>query len=478
MRAKVWSGILTAAAIFVFGGGGAAAEAPLEAGFASADITPVVDKGAKPVWLAGYAPGRQAKGVHDPLFARAVVLKHGDQKVALVSVDLIGLQLPTVRKIRERLPGYQHVTVASTHNHEGPDVIGIWGRTPFHRGVDDEYLNKVIDAVVAAVEAADKAAVPAKAAYGESHDETLVRDSRLPHVKDDKLAVLKFTSPTDGKPVGLLVAWSCHPEAMGSKNTLVTADFPAATIALLEKHYGCPIAYFSTAVGGLMAPPHGRIFDDNNVELHDGDWEYTRRLGEEVGKLAIRAAEDATEVALTPFAAETQTVYVPIDNRLYRLARIFGVLKREGFTWQGDFHVRGDPARSDPQADMAVESEVGCLRLGELYMPLIPGEIYPELVYGKFQEPVEPNVDYPDAPLEPSVVSLMPSSKWILLGLANDELGYLIPKRQWDLDGPFAYGRDSGQYGEINSCSCDAGPIVCQALAECVQKLKETPATK
>ena len=218
------------------------ADGSLQAGFAAADITPTVAKDAKPVWLAGYGPGRQATGIHDPLFARAVFLKHGEQKVALVSVDLIGLQLPAVQEVRKRLPGYLHITVADTHSHEGPDVIGIWGRTPFNRGVDDDYLEKVISGIVEAVNEAEKSAQAVTVHYGEAHDETLVGDSRLPKAKDDKLAVLKFTSVATGKPAGLLVAWSCHPEAMGSKNTLVTADFPAATVATLERHYACPVA--------------------------------------------------------------------------------------------------------------------------------------------------------------------------------------------------------------------------------------------
>lgn len=443
----------------------------LKAGFASVEITPTVSKDAKPVWLAGYGPGRQATGIHDPLFARAVFLQHGERRVALVSVDLVGLQLPAVQEVRKRLPGYLHITVASTHSHEGPDVIGIWGRTPFHRGVDDNYLEKVIGGIVEAVNTAEKSAQAVTVQFGEAHDETLVGDSRLPKAKDDKLAILKFTSTATGKPAGLLVAWSCHPEAMGSKNTLVTADFPAATVSTLEKHYDCPVAYFSTAVGGLMGPPDERIYSDKKVELKEGDWEYTRILGKEVAQLAIKATDNAKEISLTPFSAQSQTIYVPIDNRLYRLARVVGVLKRAGYTWKNDFHLKGDPARSDPKADMAVETEVGCLRLGELHVPLIPGEIYPELVYGKFQDPVEPNVDYPDAPLEKPVTSLLSSPKWILLGLANDEIGYLIPKRQWDQDPPYAYGRASSQYGEINACSCDAGPIVMAALAECIEKL-------
>ena len=36
----------------------------------------------------------------------------------------------------------------------------------------------------------------------------------------------------------------------------------------------------------------------------------------------------------------------------------------------------------------------------------------------------------------------------MLIGLANDEIGYIIPKRQWDEKPPFCYGRKKTQYGE------------------------------
>ena len=99
-----------------------------------------------PVWLAGYYPGRAATGVHDPLFARCVVLKSGVQKIAWVSVDLIGLQFPAVQELRKRLTDFHYVLVASTHNHEGPDVIGVWGQSFLHRGVNDDYLALVVTA--------------------------------------------------------------------------------------------------------------------------------------------------------------------------------------------------------------------------------------------------------------------------------------------------------------------------------------------
>ena len=442
----------------------------LEAGFAEADITPDV-KGNRPVWLAGYRMGRRATGVHDPLMCRCVVLRDGAEQIALVSVDLIGLQYPEVKAIRARLPHFKYVMVSSTHNHEGPDVIGIWGRTAFHRGVDDEYLKLVVARVVEAVQQAERSLTAVQAAYGTAEDESLLGDSRQPIVKDGILRVLRFDRVAG--TAGILVQWNCHPEALGSRNQLVTADFPWATVAALHKKYDCPVVYITGAVGGLLAPPAGgRIKNTGGDELHEGDYEYARVYGEEVAALAAKAVDAAEPIELTPFAVSTRSIAVPLTNVLYRAARVAGVLQREGLVWTGDFERLGEPILAD-NADKptAVESEVAYLRLGELHVACIPGEIYPELVSGKYQQPVDPGADFPDAPLEPCVASLMPGPKWMLFGLANDEVGYIIPKRQWDKGPPYAYGRETPQYGEINSCGPDVAPVLMEALKRRVAEL-------
>src|SRR5712691_6136744 len=93
------------------------ADGPLQAGFAEADITPKL--GDQPVYMAGFGQNRKATKIHDPLKARAVVLKHADRKVAIISVDIVGFFNPNVIAVRERLPGFTFVLVSSTHNHEG-----------------------------------------------------------------------------------------------------------------------------------------------------------------------------------------------------------------------------------------------------------------------------------------------------------------------------------------------------------------------
>jgi hypothetical protein len=252
---------------------------------------------------------------------------------------------------------------------------------------------------------------------------------------------------------------------MGSKNTLITADFPADTVAKLKERHKCPILYMSGAVGGLMAPPDGVIKDAQGKVLDEGDFEYTRLYGEAVADLATKSLGTTAPVQLTPFAISSKPIAVPVTNLVYRLARVAKILRRDGRVWEGDFQKLGEIVTEDNiDKPTAVESEVAYLRLGDIHVASIPGELYPELIYGKFQEPAEPNADFPDSPLEPTVESILPSKKWLLFGLANDEIGYIIPRRQWDSVSPYAYGRTTSQYGEINSCGPDVAPIIMQAL--------------
>ena len=451
----------------------------LEVGFGEADITPDLN-GPQPVWLAGYGTGRQATGVHDPLLARCLVLHSGGEKIALVSVDLIGLQFPTVQKIRAGLTGFKYVLVASTHNHEGPDVIGIWGRGPLSRGVNDDYLGLVVERVIEAVRRASAALTPVTASYGTAVDETLLHDGRLPVVKDGVLRLVRFQKVGGKEPAGLLVQWNCHPEAAGSKNHLVTADFPTTTIQSLQAKYHCPIIYFSGAIGGLLAPPRGgrigKTVEGKFVELREGDFEYVRAYGHAVADLAIQAADQAEPLAIEPFQVSTKTIAIPVENALYRAARVARIVIRDGYLWTGDFEKIGDRQTMENVDKVgSVLTEVAYLRMGDLHLACLPGELYPELVYGKFQNPVEPNVDFPTAALEPSVASILPGPKWLLFGLANDELGYIIPKRQWDRESPFAYGRERPQYGEINSCGPEVAPILLEALRRRVKETNVAP---
>ncbi|MEM9659171.1 MAG: neutral/alkaline non-lysosomal ceramidase N-terminal domain-containing protein, partial [Planctomycetota bacterium] len=272
---------------------------PLRVGFAKIDITPDVEQD-RPVRIAGYGQNRRAVGVHDPLYAIALVLSDGERTVALASVDLIGLQLQDVQRIRDRLQRFDYVLVSSTHNHEGPDVIGIWGPNPITSGVDAEYVDAVVQKTADCIREAASDLKPADASYGTAivPDEWL-RDSRLPIVRDDTLRVVMFRDPGDQRPVVLLVQYSCHPETLGSRNTQITADFPFATLAALRERYDCPIAYFTGAVGGLMSNP-SEFTDAEGQVYNDGTFAYADAYGKSIADLVVQAVEGSEPVDMTP----------------------------------------------------------------------------------------------------------------------------------------------------------------------------------
>jgi hypothetical protein len=441
-------------------------------GFAETDITPKLD--GKPVYMAGFGQNRVATSIHDPLKARAIALRGGDRKVALVSIDVVGFFHPNVQRVRKQLPGFTYVLVSSTHNHEGPDTLGLWGPSPFKSGADAAYVQSVEEQIVKAVNEADAAAKSASVRLGTAKAPELLHDGREPYIKHDEIVVLKFTDPAAGKPIGIVVEWNCHPETLDSKNTAISADYVGYTVKELQGRYHCPVVYLTGTVGGLMTSLHVDIRDESGKQLADGTFEKTERYGRLVGQLADKALKSPTAIAarLTPIEVRSREIFVPQDNKLYQLGRQLGVLNRQAYLWMGDPYHADLADEKEFKKRLALKTEVAWLRLGELEVAAIPGEIYPELVLDKVQDPPDPAADFPDAPIEPAIYKQLRGPYRMLIGLANDEIGYIIPKRQWDEKPPFCYGRTKPQYGEVNSVGPETAPIVCRAFKELVQRGK------
>ncbi len=432
----------------------------LKVGFAECDITPAL--GVSPVYLAGFGLNRAATGVRDALKARAVALSDGKTRLAFVSADVIGLFLPTVEAIRARVPGCDYLAVCATHNHDGPDTMGLWGPNPLTTGRDAAYMAKLEAACAEVANAALASLADAAAEVSMADLPHLLVDNRLPEVKHDRLTALRFRAP-GGKVLGDLVQWNCHPETLGSKNKLVSSDFVSPLAAAMAAESGAPCVYFTGTVGGLLTSLGVPVDGPDGKRLPEESFEKSDRFGRLVAGAALGALKKPTAVELTPFAVRTERVFVPVENQLYQFAWTAKTLKRE-------LHAppvgSKQPARLGALAPGAgLVTEVGLVTLGEVQIAMIPGEIYSEQVLGKYPAKAEPGADFPDAPLEPAILPAMRSKFKLLFGLANDELGYFVPKRQWDAAPPYAYGRKKPQYGEQNSVGPEAARLVGEAFA-------------
>ncbi len=458
----ILAGILLAALFFATGTAAPAAEPPMAPGllfgFAKKAITPEI--GPRPVYLAGFGHDRKATAVHDDLWARAVAVSDGRQRIAIVSVDLIGVFHADVVKARERLqrsvPGAVLI-VSSTHNHEGPDTMGLWGKSGFSSGVDSGYLDGVLTAIADTAALALGRLRPGRLVFGRTRTPDLIEDGRLPRVIDDTLLAMQVVAE-DGSTLGSVVNWGSHPEALGGKNTLVSSDFPHSLRLRMEERLGGTSVFLVGSIGGLMTPLGLKLTGTDGAPIPKDSFALARAVGERAADAAIAALATGRPSVSTALEHRRATVFVPLENRLFRLGAFLGVMDRPVYS-------RGKPASTVFGDDLL--TEIGYLRLGDAEALLVPAEIYPELVLGGIQNPPEPAADFAGAPRERALYTLLTADYRMVIGLANDEIGYVIPRSQWDEKKPFAYGRAKSQYGEVNS----VGPSAAAKLAEAFERL-------
>jgi hypothetical protein len=75
-----------------------------------------------------------------------------------------------------------------------------------------------------------------------------------------------------------------------------------------------------------------------------------------------------------------------------------------------------------------------------------------------------PGADFPDAPFELTLRAHMKSQYQFIFGLGNDELGYIIPKAEWDNEAPWLNNKPERWYGEVNSCGPEMAGAVTRTL--------------
>jgi hypothetical protein len=445
--------------------GRAAAEnaQPLKVGFGRIKINPNISDPDRPIYIAGFSQNRVATAIHDDLWAVACVLDDGQTRLGIAVIDGIGFFHDDVVSVRQRLApelGLDYTIVCSTHNHSTPDLMGLWGPHYLRTGVDARYREKVIAAVAQAFSEAVSALRPARVAFHEipCPTEGLVADTRKPNVFDPDIRVMHFTGQDTPATLGSLVTWGNHPETPWSKNTEITADFPGFLREILEhgvmengqrmeRGLGGVHLYINGAIGGLMSTtPKVTVHDpylerDFQEPSHDKSRAVARQLARRIFE---KLREDAAPgVDSLPISIHARTLDLPLDNMAFLLAPVLGLIDRGHVRWK------------------TVRSEVALLTLGEASIACIPGEIYPELVNGGVER--APGGDFDIDPLEvPPIRELMPGRIKFIFGLANDEIGYIIPKSQWDRRPPYLYGSKKPVYGEINSL----GPETAHRLQE------------
>lgn len=425
-----------------------------------------------PVWIAGFSNSKPANGIHDDTWSRTMIIDDGTTRLAIVIIDAIGFMHDDVVDVREMIPeeaGITYAIVASTHTHESADLLGLWGKTPFKSGINKEYMKFVKTQVVKSVVEAVENLRPASLEI--SQDLTgaipLVKDTRKPEVFDSGLRLIKAVDKENGNTLGSVVSWGNHPETLWSKNLLISSDFPYFVREGVEKGVfngdslvtpgiGGVCIYMNGAIGGLMCthPSLGVKDPFTGEEFKKGSFKKAAAEGKHLSMLALGAMNQPdTVIDSAKISLLVRTVSLPIDNNLFKLATALGVLDRGTTGW------------------LKMRSELSVFKIGPLSFVTIPGEIYPEIVNGGVEIPKGGDFNI-KAQEVPPVRDIMEGDFKFIIGLANDEIGYIVPKSQWDVEAPFTYGRDNSPYGEENSLGKETAPLLHKSIQEMLTELK------
>ena len=395
----------------------------MKIGYAQNIITPSLDK---PVYLAGFGSNRHAETIHDDLYVRALAIQDDRITLVLVALDLIGffrhdvLDVIATLKVSETFRVLDpKVVIASIHPHHGPDTMGLWGPDDKTSGVDADYLSAIKNKIADVILASFSDLKPASVATTSVHVPGLAKNARNPEIVDDELTLAQFIT-ADGRLLTTLFNFPCHPEVLWEDNPHITADYVGYLRDEVEKQTGAPCIFFAGGLGGMMTP-----------DVKDHSFEEAKFMGKKLGEEGVKALV-GVKSQMSKVSLQKKNIAVKLTNPLYKIA-----------FWR---KLLPDARNKNGQ----IESEVNLIKIGDLWLATVPGELLPKLGLRVKAQLLETGAGVAG-----------------IVGLANDELGYILPvedfKYPWN---PFKPGK---HYEETNSIGREIAPKVMSALNELLQ---------
>lgn len=385
--------------------------AELKAGVAKTDITPPV---GEHMW--GYG-GRKAPatGMWDPLYARVLVLETGDQRLAIVELDLGRVFGPaSIQKIRDdakQSSGISYVLITAIHTHSGPVV-----EDRYESGTP-AWETAAIAKIGEAIRQAHEHAVDAR--LGTGYGVASIAHNRLRDEPDGSVtwfqtnATMVPTAPVDptvsvlridtaaGRPLAILVNYACHPVIFGPDNLKYSADFVGVMADKVEAAFDAkPMCMYLQGGDGDLNPYYA-VTPLEQDAVGRRNW-----TGETLAKEVIRVAQSVETKADPSPNLEFAEDSLPMKARWSLEKYKPYVLKSEG-AWAADEYIRQMSAPKLPVATVLIDKRIAIMTM--------PGEPFVQ-----FQEDWRRRCPVPDA---------------FFIGYANAHWDYFPTIRQASIGG-------------------------------------------
>jgi len=403
---------------------GAERSGDFRAGAAKVVITPPF-----PTQMGGYFDRTElARGVHDDLHARALVLDDGGTVLAIAACELLLVDSDLVSEIRRiasegsGIPP-DNIMVCASHTHSGPQGysagFGVM-RGRYLPELRDYLARKIAYSILLAYEDLR----PAR--FGFSF-------GKLPEIQsnrfdpkgpiDPEVGVIRIDRG-DGGPMAAVVNFTGHPVIMGSENLLYSSEYPGHAMSVIESVEG------GNFVSLFLQGASGNI----TVRRRGGYFSEVARLGRMLAGETLRTFEGistspdvrlksarrtlALKVRRFPPPEEARSKLRELKARLTEAQgegdrKLVGRLKKELARAEGDLFYSANWTRIPKIASGSVETEVQVFSIGGLFLISCPGE---------------PFVEFGLAAKEAAAPAFF-------VGYANDYTGYIVTREASSIGG-------------------------------------------
>jgi len=433
----------------------------MHAGSARIDITP-----PKGLPMGGYfARAEPAEDAHDPLFARALVLDDGRERVAVLTADVPDITTAFATEVRQRIESQlgipaTHTLVAVTHTHAGPLVANCRVSVP-----DPGYVGALRANMVAAARAAAERLAPARVGAGSGKVYLGVNRRERGGGAAAPSRTAGYVSPfarillvaaEGGGPLATLFTYGAHPNVLGPENRRVSGDYAGCAARVVEEDFGGTVtALFAVGFAGdVDARCAKRNFDEVDT------------LGTALGRTVLENIKGIEPAAGLPVRARVLRVPLPVEppppldaaeRRLFaereRLAAILGrgedkteILRRRAMVDLASELVK--LARGGG-TDWAVDLELQAITIGRAAIIALSAE--------------------PFAQYEKELLELSPFEHTFTVGCANGNIGHL-PTADGFGDGGYDAEAEPCVYGAL-PLRPEAAGVVRQALVRLLAEI-------
>lgn len=339
--------------------------------------------------MAGY--GKRvgtAKGMHDLLFARALALRQGEERVIVISVDLLAvtdeMSASVLRKIRAKIPFPRRgLMVAATHTHSGPGALSSGFLEQFAAGpFDRPYFEKMTDTLAKAALLAADALKPAQIRHGVAAAPELIRNRMNSSGPVDPEVRFVEMVGEEGDLIAYLVNFSAHATVLKPDNLHFSGDYPGFFQTALEEQGGVALFTAGSVADQTPHPPEG---SDRFHQAEAMGRELARRVGE---------SRRTKSEAVFPLSAQALSVHLPpAQVKMKSGKRLASFL-------------------SFPFFD--AETILQAVRIGPVLLIGIPGDT--SVLLGE----------------KIKAAARARGMEAMIVGFANDYIGYLLPRALYD----------------------------------------------